>query len=155
MSPAEYYQHLFSDPQRAGVFHLPQHNTDALVDGAHAADCRVLEVDLGAAHDRQTLFDTLIMGLSLPDWFGRNWDALADCLQDMEWQPAGAYVLILRQCDTLQSSAPDDFFTLIELLADTADYWRAAGTPFWALVDMQADGIARLPTLPADQDTRK
>ncbi|MCZ7655132.1 MAG: barstar family protein [Rhodocyclaceae bacterium] len=33
--------------------------------------------------DRTTLFECLATTLKFPDWFGHNWDALADCLSDL------------------------------------------------------------------------
>ena len=34
--------------------------------------------------NRETLHDTLISSLHLPDWYGRNLDALYDCLVDIQ-----------------------------------------------------------------------
>ncbi len=33
--------------------------------------------------DKETLHDTLTSSLQLPDWYGRNLDALYDCLSDI------------------------------------------------------------------------
>ncbi|MGH3609345.1 MAG: barstar family protein, partial [Pseudonocardiaceae bacterium] len=32
--------------------------------------------------------------LDFPAWYGRNLDALHDCLADLSWQPIGEHVLI-------------------------------------------------------------
>ena len=34
--------------------------------------------------NRETLHDTLASSLPLPDWYGRNLDALYDCLMDIQ-----------------------------------------------------------------------
>jgi hypothetical protein len=37
---------------------------------------------------------------------------------------------------------------LLQIFQESAATWREDGVPFWCLVDMQADGIAWLPTVP-------
>lgn len=38
--------------------------------------------DISTRHD---LFERYAEGLSFPDYFGRNWDALDECLRDFHW----------------------------------------------------------------------
>ncbi|MFF8377703.1 barstar family protein [Streptomyces sp. NPDC015661] len=40
-------------------------------------------LDLTGVTDKAALMDRCAEALALPDWFGRNWDALADCLTDL------------------------------------------------------------------------
>lgn len=40
-------------------------------------------LDLTGVTDKAALMDRCAGALALPDWFGRNWDALADCLTDL------------------------------------------------------------------------
>jgi len=41
------------------------------------------------------LFNEVAAALQFPPYFGENWDALDECLTDMEWLPAEAYVLVV------------------------------------------------------------
>ena len=41
-------------------------------------------IDGEQVNDRETLHDVLKASLKLPDWYGRNLDALYDCLTDMQ-----------------------------------------------------------------------
>lgn len=144
---ARHYEALFADAARAGVHHLPHGPIDDLLAGAGAAGCAVLRVDLSAACDKDGMLDLIGQALRFPDWFGHNWDALADCLADMGWLPAEGYVIILDHCDGIHGRAEGDFVALMQIFQDAADEWREQGVPFWCLVDMQADGIAWLPTV--------
>jgi hypothetical protein len=67
----------------------------------------------------------------------------------MGWLPAHAgYVVILDHCDGIHGRAESaDFVKLMQVLQEAAETWREDDVPFWCLVDMQADGIAWLPTV--------
>lgn len=40
------------------------------------------------ARNKDEMLDQIGRALAFPEWFGHNWDALADCLLDMGWRPA-------------------------------------------------------------------
>ncbi len=73
---------------------------------------------------------------------GGNWDALADCLQDLSWRPAPGHVVLWRGASGLASAAPDDFATALEIFRDTAIYWKERGRVFIALLDQPVRGVA-------------
>jgi RNAse (barnase) inhibitor barstar len=108
----------------------------------------VLRVDLASARNKDEMLAAVGHTLRFPEWFGRNWDALTDCLLDMGWLPATGYVIILDHCDGIHGRAEADFVMLMRIFQDAAATWREDEVPFWCLVDMQADGIAWLPTVP-------
>lgn len=143
-----HYESLFADASRAGVHHLPHGPIDDLLQGARAAGCLVLRVDLAKAGTKDEMLTDVGIALRFPEWFGHNWDALTDCLLDMGWLPATGYVIILDHCDGIHGRAEADFVTLTRIFQDAAETWREDDVPFWCLVDMQADGIAWLPTVP-------
>jgi RNAse (barnase) inhibitor barstar len=142
-----HYETLFGDAAIAGVNHLPQGPADDLLAGAQAAGCLVLHVDFATARDKDQMLAILGRSLRFPEWFGHNWDALADCLLDMGWLPAPGYLIILQHCDGIHGRAEEDFVKLMRVFQEAADTWREDGVPFWCLVDMQANGIAWLPNV--------
>ncbi|MBW8704807.1 hypothetical protein MBT84_34945 [Streptomyces sp. MBT84] len=53
------------------------------------ADRLVVTLDLDTVDDKAAFMERIAGALGLPDWFGRNWDALADSLTDRTvWPPA-------------------------------------------------------------------
>jgi Barstar (barnase inhibitor) len=51
-------------------------------------------------------FDEFARALEFPDYFGRNWDAVWDCLTDLDWLPAPAYLLVVENADRVLGGAP-------------------------------------------------
>ena len=118
---------------QSGVYRTPQH-VDA-VRQALAEGALWIEVDLADVASKAALMDTFADALGLDRQFGQNWDALADALSDLSRRPASAYALHLCAASRAARALGADWATLIEVLRHVADYWKAQGTPFIALVD--------------------
>ncbi|MBK9444958.1 MAG: barstar family protein [Betaproteobacteria bacterium] len=88
-------------------------------------------------------------GLRLPDWYGANYDALADCLTDLRWNTAPGYVMLISGADELHARDQAAFDTLNEVLSGVIENWQEAKVPFWVFYDMKPNGLAPLPTLAA------
>ena len=81
-------------------------------------------VDL-ARVTRRRPFSGRRQALGFPDWYGHNWDALADCLTDLSWMAADGYVdRPPERADAFASAAPTDFATALSSSQDAADTWR-------------------------------
>lgn len=109
-------------------------NPDSLAQASRKAEqngFRVFNVDLGsAAANKQQLLDRLKMGLSLPEYFGANWDALEESLRDLEVGQNTGFLLVFRSADGLLMLPASDRRTLVSILDETARFWKAEGKPF-------------------------
>ena len=143
----EHYERVLRDIARAGVYHTPQQGMGDLIVAAEASGFSICRIDLAPVRGKAALFERVATALEFPDWFGHNWDALADCLGDLSWLPADGYLLLLERCDAFRASHGGDFATMLQILAAAAEAWRGERVPFWVLVGMHADGIACLPGL--------
>ena len=56
----------------------------------------LFEANLAAVYDKGEFLAAVAQAIHAPDWFGNNWDALADALGDLFRQPATGYVFFLR-----------------------------------------------------------
>lgn len=144
-----FFESLIGDATRAGVYRMPKRHHDDLEIGAGAAGCCVFHVDLARARSKDDMLDLIGRGLAFPEWFGHNWDALADCLLDMGWRPALGFVVILKNAEMVHARAESDFATLLKVFADVADERRDEAVPFWCLVDIPHSDYPALPSLPA------
>jgi RNAse (barnase) inhibitor barstar len=62
--------------------------------------------------------DAIGAALSFPAWYGRNLDALFDCLTDLSWQPDGEHVLVWAGHRQLQAADPEGYRALLAVLTD-------------------------------------
>ncbi|HEY7531643.1 MAG TPA: barstar family protein, partial [Nitrospiraceae bacterium] len=71
------------------------------------------------------LFAEFAHVLHFPEYFGHNWDALEECLADLEWMPAKGYALILTDADQILREDEDGHATLLEVLSDAGEAWAS------------------------------
>ena len=73
-------------------------------------------LDGNAILNREMLHDTLASGLCLPSWYGRNLDALYDCLTDVQEET----VVVLRDRGVLEEHLGGYGRRLLRLLEDAS-----------------------------------
>ncbi|WP_328784057.1 barstar family protein [Streptomyces canus] len=89
---------------------------------------RVVTLDLDGVADKAGLMDRCVRDLRLPDWFGRNWDALADVLSDPGlWSGDGSEdaaeeetVVVVRNWDRYAGARPDEWATAREVFSQAS-----------------------------------
>ena len=101
-----------------GVFRWhPDHDRrterDALQRGWHVAS-----LDTTGAPGKTALLAGVQLALGFPEWFGHNWDALADALSDVE-QPGGS-LLLWSGWESLMAGDIEAFEMAVEILAERA-----------------------------------
>lgn len=142
---------LLPDSQRAGVYQSAL-DAEEVIAAAVTAGLQVHRIDLGKAAGKSGLFDALAQAFKFPSHFGRNWDALNDCLSDLSWLPAQGYVILLTSGQAFATDHENDFILAVELLQGVAESWQARGKPFWVLVQRQAGWSSNLPSIELGQD---
>lgn len=134
--PAPDLSDLLTDIPRAGVRPLPPDSSARIAAAAAQVNQACLRVSLNGCQDKTELLQRFATAFAFPDWFGHNWDALADCLGDLEWMPTHGYVLLLEHAADFRATHPEEFDTLLDVLRDTSRQWAADGLPFWVFVDL-------------------
>jgi RNAse (barnase) inhibitor barstar len=71
---------------------------------------------VGPVTSRAEALDAIGAALSFPSWYGRNLDALYDCLTDLSWQPNGEHVLIWAGHGDLEAADPDAYRAILAVL---------------------------------------
>jgi len=88
-----------------------------------------------------SLFTEFARALKFPDYFGHNWDAMEECLADLEWLPAKGYVLLVTDAEGVLPEDEEEYETFLEILRDAGEAWgdgqagmgARRATPFHAL----------------------
>jgi len=91
-----------------------------------AEDCNfaLFEAKLADAHSKGEVLAELAHAIAAPDWFGHNWDALADALGDLSWRKSAGYVFVLHGDVSGEKM-------LNEILKATVSFWKLQGKAFW------------------------
>ena len=80
-----------------------------------------LIVHLSAIRSKEDLLKGFAVDLKFPEYFGLNWDALADCLRDLHWIIEKEVVLVH---DELPSLDDQMLRTYLQILHEAVDSWK-------------------------------
>jgi hypothetical protein len=136
---------LLSGRQAPGVYRLVTlAPADKIVNAARAAGWSTWTV-AGAPATKADLLHSVEGALHLPDWFGRNWDALADALTELADESDGG-LLVWPGAEALADASPDDWATACAVFDGAIAYHREHGWSF-AVVCIGRQPPTSLPNL--------
>ncbi|WP_327251755.1 barstar family protein [Streptomyces sp. NBC_01244] len=99
---------------------------DPALEAAEAAGWATVRLDLGGVRSKAELMRRVGLALEVPEYFGGNWDALADALRDLSWLPAApGRLFVVTAWRAYAEARPADWETLSEILEEAVDFWRA------------------------------
>ncbi|MDD2701922.1 MAG: barstar family protein [Sideroxydans sp.] len=120
------------DMKEAGVYRLTC-PLEVLRGNVLLSEQRSFEIDLSKVHSKAEFLVAVAHAIQAPDWFGRNFDALADALCDLSWlgESDKGYVLLLLNCDETLGMTVADHAIVADIFNDVVSCWKTAGKPFW------------------------
>lgn len=111
------------DASRSGVYRVGAAPT--VLEVARESGLDLSRIDAG-----DDALEGIARALEFPAWFGRNWDALEDCLGDLSWRGAAVGHVLLFDA----FPRGDALGVLLDVLRSTAEYWAGRGRPFFAVL---------------------
>ncbi|HRP75880.1 MAG TPA: barstar family protein [Rhodocyclaceae bacterium] len=139
MSPQESITHrIRNTPDEGDVCRLLPGELPGIEEAGAELGFDVLRVDLAGCVAKHDFLDRIAAALGFPEWFGHNWDALADCLADLSWLPETGHILILEHADEFAQEAPAAFTVGVEILREASRIQGELGLPLWVLLDLRA-----------------
>lgn len=131
-----------TDSRLSGVYALAPERVADLLRQASTAQVHVARINLLACHHKAELLDAIANALDFPAWFGHNWDALSDCLADLDWLPAAGHVLLFEHTEHFRRAHAGQFATLQAVLDDACAAATAAARPLFAFIVVNEAGTA-------------
>lgn len=129
--------------------------------------CQLVETD----NDKEKLFYSMIKGeecqkvedlfqefatqLKFPNYFGENWAAFDECLNDLEWLDSEKFVLFIKNFDKVLLGDGEAFKVFVNILNDTINEWISGRnydsfptlpTPFYLIIHCNKENFGKLET---------
>jgi hypothetical protein len=73
--------------------------------------------------DSAGVFDQFGAALQFPYYFGENWAAFSECIQDLTWLPATHYVIVIFDAEQLLKTHDEDFAVMMGIFRDCCRNW--------------------------------
>ena len=115
------------------------YRVDDLMKAAQEAGHHFLYANVSAAPGKQELLETIAKAFTFPEHFGKNLDALYDCMTDLVHK-AGAqpgFVVVLEQLPDNPRFDREAREQLLDVFRDAADFWGERRIPFRCFYSFQ------------------
>jgi len=142
-------QELDAEGCRSGVYAINADLLAVMLQGKSFPEGFLVSIIDGAVADSwEGFFTGIAHALEFPAHFGRNWDAVYDCLTDLSWLRADGFVLVLDDFDRLATNEPDQSHVALKVLHDACAFWRPLDRPLFVLLSGSVGPRAGLSELP-------
>lgn len=133
---------VLRDPSQGGAYFVDARDTDALAEAAIALDFDVTRVELAGCRDRDAVLQRFAQALRFAAAPGSGFDLLAARLGERSSRPGR--LLLLEHADEWRRVDDDNFAALLDVLNEAAVQSGDAGVPFWALLPLPEEHVAKL-----------
>ena len=138
-----------SDRCPSGVYLIDAAEREQILhQGAFPPEFAVAVLDGTEAATRAGFFHQLARTLRFPDYFGHNWDAVYDCLTDLNWLPGAGYVLVFDGFDQFATDEPEQWDIALKVLRDACAFWQPLSRSMMTLLSGPSELAPGVPPLP-------
>ena len=96
--------------------------------GLQKLKTEIFYLDGREIRDKQSFLQKMAEVMRFPDYFGYNWDALEECITDLDWCPAARYILIYDYPEAFSKAEPDQWKIAYDILRSAVEYWQGTDT---------------------------
>ena len=102
--------------------------------GLQKLKTEIFYLDGREIRDKQSFLQKMAEVMRFPDYFGYNWDALEECITDLDWCPAARYILIYDYPEAFSKVEPEEWKIAYDILRSAVEYWQGMDTPLEVLL---------------------
>ncbi len=113
-----------SSTSAEAVIEVPNSIIGDLEKSLSERDFFVARVDRAKVFNKDTLMHALYQSCQFPAYFGFNFDALEECLNDFSWLEAKGFALVFHDFALFEERAPEDAKTFLEIVRDVSQRRR-------------------------------
>ncbi len=115
------------------------YRVEDLMAAAEAAGHHFLYANVAAAQSKQDVLDGIAQAFTFPAHFGKNLDALYDCMTDIVHKSGAqpGFVVVLEQLPDNIRFDREAREQLLDVFRDTADYWADRKVQFRCFYSFQ------------------
>ena len=110
-------------------------------------DVLLLELNATLMTNLEDLYREFAAVFKFPDYFGKNFNALDECITDLEWLPADGYLLVIKNAEALLHKESHDVLEgLLSILVNAGEEWSTPivqgeawdreGVPFHTILEL-------------------
>ncbi len=131
------------------------HRVSDLQEAAQKLGHHFLYANLADAQSKQDVVDMIGAQFTLPTHFGKNFDALYDCMTDPLHKsgPQPGFIVVLEQIPANVKFDKEAREQLLDIFRDTADYWGDRKIPFRCFYSFAVARAAQTSQVRAEGET--
>jgi RNAse (barnase) inhibitor barstar len=114
---------------------VPPEKSTEVLDTFVSKKYAIFSVDGTGLNSKEELLSRLSQAMKFPSYFGSNWDALEECLNDLEWLPAKGYVIQFKNADNFIKRYTSDFEVFTQIIESVSSSWKRKKADFILVVE--------------------
>jgi RNAse (barnase) inhibitor barstar len=154
MNPPESFYRTINDPP---LIFMPEDEANDFVEGLQCgpAGGAVRVIRGRKCRDYAALHNEVAAALQFPGYYGENWDAMDECVTDLEWMPAPWYLIHVNGIERLLPDDEKGFGIFLGILDDAGRRWADPDSrglasnearlrrPFHTIISGSEEGLRR------------
>lgn len=90
---------------------------------------KIIKIDGRKMQTTSAFYEELVCALCLPNYFGRNLNALSECLSDLKWLKGIGFILVIRYAEeVLRLESPEKLEGFLDVLKAAGSEWSRSDT---------------------------